>query len=371
MRGLNCSRCKNGGPYITAYEIALKHGFVGTEEDWINTIGCIYLARVTARGSTDWDCSDTYEELLEQMETREVHLVTLDGRIAFLNGGTDEMMTFCTPTYNTAAGTVYDKYELGKTTPGDAMTVNVSSETGTITLDRLASGIQTSLGKADSAYQKPGTGIPSTDLSSSAQAALQAAPIIYATVTKSGSVYSCDWSNTDLHGYASPIAALEAGADLRMMYSPSGVGSPVVSHPCIGTVNNGSAILFGGVEEYTDFDSYTWKIAFYAIDSDGNVDYIEKPILETIDTTSLLQYFTITVTESSGTYTSDKTFAQISDAFAANKILRFYYKTFLGSLVEVGENAAIFYAFDMTIPSTPKLYTFTISGTGTSAALVS
>ena len=372
MTGLYCGACsRKNKPYVTAYEIALKHGFVGTEEDWINTIGCIYLARVTARGGTDWECSDTYEEVVEQAKTREVHLVTLDGKIAFMNGVTDEMVIFCTPTYNTDAGTVYDKYELGKTNPGDAMTVNVSNETGTITIDRLASGIQTSLGKADTAYQKPAGGIPKSDLSTELQNAVTRSPIIYISIVKDGSDYSVDFEHTDLHGYANPMQALQDGADVRMQFSPSGTGNPYVTHPCIGTVNSGQAILFGGVEEYTDFDSYTQKIAFYAVAGNGDVDYSEKPLLDGNVSVDSITYYEITVTESSGTFTSDKTFAQISAAFAAKKEIRFYFKTFIGSLVEVGENAAIFYAFDMTIPSTPKLYTFTISGTGTSAVLVS
>lgn len=43
----------------------------------------------------------------------------------------------------------------------------------------LASGVQTSLGKADTAYQKPGTGIPSTDLASAVQTSLGKADSAY------------------------------------------------------------------------------------------------------------------------------------------------------------------------------------------------
>lgn len=43
----------------------------------------------------------------------------------------------------------------------------------------LASGVQTSLGKADTAYQKPGTGIPSTDLASAVQTSLGKADTAY------------------------------------------------------------------------------------------------------------------------------------------------------------------------------------------------
>ena len=54
----------------------------------------------------------------------------------------------------------------------------------------LASGVQTSLGKADSAYQKPSSGIPSTDMSSAVQTslgkadtALQSVPSTYRTAS--------------------------------------------------------------------------------------------------------------------------------------------------------------------------------------------
>jgi hypothetical protein len=43
----------------------------------------------------------------------------------------------------------------------------------------LASGVQTSLGKADTAYQKPSTGIPSTDLASAVQTSLGKADSAY------------------------------------------------------------------------------------------------------------------------------------------------------------------------------------------------
>lgn len=279
MRGIRCRNCDGyrcAKPYVTAYEIAVKHGFHGTEKEWINTLNCIYLARVTARGGTDWDCSDTYEELAEMLEFKEVHLLTLDGRIAFLNGVTDEMMTFCTANYETDAGTVYDKYELGKTTPGDALTVNVSNETGIITLDRLAAGIQTSLAKADTAYQKPTEGIRFEHLQQSVQHDIIRAPIIYISLIDQGNSIVVDFEHTDLHGYDDPISALQDGADVRMQYSPDGVANPYVTHPCIGTANNGAWLVFGGAEVFTDGDSYTQRIAWYAIDEDGNVDFTFK-----------------------------------------------------------------------------------------------
>ena len=367
LHGIKCRNCDGNRcekPYITAYEIAVKHGFQGTEEEWINTIGCIYLARVTARGGTDWDCSNTYEELAEMLEFKEVHLLTLDGRIAFLNGVTDDMMIFCTANYETDAGTVYDKYELGKTTPGDAMQINVSNETGTITIDRLAPGIQTSLAKADTAYQKPAEGIKFEHLQQSVQEDIQTAPIIYISIVKSGNDYVVDFEHTDLHGYTTPMQALQYGADVRMQYSPTGIGNPYVTHPCIGAVNNNGALLFGGVEEYTDFDSYTQKIAFYAVDEQGTVDYYERPFMENNVSVDVVNYYDVVVTYDGSSFSCNKSFSDIKTAYASNKIMRFFYNTFLGTLVEVGENAIVFYALDATYLAAPAIYMIVITGSG-------
>lgn len=50
---------------------------------------------------------------------------------------------------------------------------NAKIANSTIEKAKLASSVQTSLGKADSAYQKPATGIPETDLSESVQGSLE------------------------------------------------------------------------------------------------------------------------------------------------------------------------------------------------------
>ena len=155
MRGLNCGNCNRGShPYVTAYEIAVKHGFHGTEEEWIDLMQSVYVARVTAKAGEVWSCSDSYETLVLMSQNKEVHLQTLDGKTAFLDGNDEEKITFRTQNYAADDGTVYDKYVLLKTGDGEYAVVDVSTDTGTITYDRLASDIQTSLGKADTALQE-------------------------------------------------------------------------------------------------------------------------------------------------------------------------------------------------------------------------
>lgn len=54
-----------------------------------------------------------------------------------------------------------------------------SKPSGGIPASDLASGVQTSLGKADTAYQKPSDGIPSTDMASAVQTSLGKADSAY------------------------------------------------------------------------------------------------------------------------------------------------------------------------------------------------
>ena len=53
---------------------------------------------------------------------------------------------------------------------------------GTVTKAKLATSVQTSLGKADTAYQKPTTGIPKSDFDSAVQTSLGKADNAVATI---------------------------------------------------------------------------------------------------------------------------------------------------------------------------------------------
>ncbi len=54
----------------------------------------------------------------------------------------------------------------------DGTVVTADLANGAVTAEKTATAVQTSLGKADTAYQKPGTGIPSTDMTAAVQASL-------------------------------------------------------------------------------------------------------------------------------------------------------------------------------------------------------
>ena len=60
--------------------------------------------------------------------------------------------------------------------------LRVAVDTGTVVKTLLSTGVQASLDKADSAYQKPGSGIPKTDLASAVQTSLGKADTALQTV---------------------------------------------------------------------------------------------------------------------------------------------------------------------------------------------
>ena len=85
------------------------------------------------------------------------------------------------PTFSYADMSSCIEYLTVGTQTGKVVTLSIDPQTHTITADiadgaigksKLASGVQASLDKADSAYQLPQTGIPSTDLASAVQTSL-------------------------------------------------------------------------------------------------------------------------------------------------------------------------------------------------------
>lgn len=168
---MNCRNCNRGAhPYITAYEIAKKYGYKGTEKQWINSLQTVYLAHVTDEGTETWECDNTFEKLYELSEVVEVHLITLDGRTAFPSYRSDTLLVYRTPTYEAGTATVYELYQLTPTGSRRYVIDVDEQEAGSIAKSRLALDVQASLDKADTAYQEPDGGIPLTDLDASAQA---------------------------------------------------------------------------------------------------------------------------------------------------------------------------------------------------------
>ena len=117
---------------------------------------------------------------------------------------------------------------------GEAIEGKYTKPSGGIPSTDLASGVQTSLGKADTAYQKPSGGIPSTDLASAVQTSLGKADTalqssdIDSTLTVSGKAADAKKTGDEISGVkntlnhkadviydtaSGPIASFPDGAD--------------------------------------------------------------------------------------------------------------------------------------------------------------
>lgn len=306
MIGLNCSNCRRmAKPYVTAYEIAVKYGYKGTEKQWIKSLQTIMLARVTEVSGNTWECDRSFGELHDLAEFVEVHLITPEGRTAFPALWSDTRLAYRTQPYDASDETVYELYEL---TP-DGGTFSIvpvdPQEAGSITRELLANDVQVSLNNADSAYQLPINGIPITDLDGSVQSGLaragqayikpisgiphgdispeimrdiNIAPIIYIVLKEQNGGLVVDYEHTDLHGYQTPMDAVNGLADVRIKYAPDELTNPVITHPFVGTTNSGQWLVFAGPELYTDGDNYTTVIGFYSIDDNGNVDHVHREL---------------------------------------------------------------------------------------------
>jgi len=155
----NCQHCfAEEGPYITAYEIAVKNGFVGTEEDWVKTLQSVYVTKVKSKGAMDWECTDKYADLLTLYTQYELHLLTPEGRTAFCNGlvtdGTTPRIRFQTLAYydDDVSGNVYEVYELYSNENGTFLLADAYAPgLDSITKNMLATAVRNEI---DGAIQK-------------------------------------------------------------------------------------------------------------------------------------------------------------------------------------------------------------------------
>ena len=205
----------------------------------------------------------------------------MEGRTAFCNGyvkniGSGFIRFQTSPFYDgDVGGYVYEVYELYASDFGTFYLADVYAPgMGSITKPMLATAVQTSLNKADSAYQKPGTGIPFDDLKDDVKKSVNLAPVIYIVLVDTEVGIAVDLNQTDLHGYISPQAAVADGADVRISHTDTRLtGSPYISHPLSCVLND--ALVFAGVEMYLD-DGYAFGFGWYVITESGSVPYVTK-----------------------------------------------------------------------------------------------
>lgn len=334
MHGLHCGSCSHGNkPYLTAYEIAVRHGFNGTEEEWIKSIGTVWDIKVLTQTSGtpgSWTCATTFSEMVELAEDRELHLLTLDGKIAILTGMGDDDIVFCTQPYQNSSKDYYDFFIITDENVCTWGTKRFLPASGEVTKTMLNASVQASIDGAipksqqvtkdatmtqrvgvdsdgklyvtppptdfipasvqpsstgmtcavgldanqqlwSEGYTLPDTGIPSTDLASAVKADLNLASILYLPVTVTSGVYDLDTEHMDLRGYNSIYAAIDAGADVRLWIQDSGM----VSTPRFVNMPDVSQLVFGG-PEYDTFGSGTAQVIYYIIDQ--NQQHIQRVV---------------------------------------------------------------------------------------------
>ena len=163
MLGMNCRECgrRPGGAYLTAYQIALKYGFKGTEEQWIKSIGTMRSIHVTEESGGTFECDASLGQVLQMMEDGFIPvLITTDGLPAFLSGVNGEVLSFSTSLIRDIEGDYYDCYSIsGREKTVQKMTVTGSQGgggsigPGSITYSLLNERLQEAIQSAESAVQ--------------------------------------------------------------------------------------------------------------------------------------------------------------------------------------------------------------------------
>ena len=153
----------------------------------------------------------------------------------------------------------------------------------------LASGVQTSLGKADSAYQKPAGGIPSTDLASGVQSSLDKADAALPASEKGATNGVCPLSGGKIDEQYLPSYV----DDVIEAYSRSGQTELsetwLAEESATGTVISPEGgkiyVLMNSSTHYNEGSQFRWGGTAYVKLNDGGVSSISNSEIDTIFTT--------------------------------------------------------------------------------------
>ena len=159
MNGLR--GCHGAKPYLTAYEIALRHGFTGSEEEWIRSIGTMRCVHVTGESGGTFTCDASLGQVRQMLADGFIPvLITVEGLPAFLSDVTGEVLSFSTGLIRDIDGDYYDCYSMsGREYTVQKMTVSGSEGgggsigPGSITFSLLNERLQEAVQSAESAVQ--------------------------------------------------------------------------------------------------------------------------------------------------------------------------------------------------------------------------
>ena len=155
-----CEPCGTG-PWITAYQIAVKYGYRGTEQEWINSLGQWKVIRATQASGNAFECDTLLSDVFAALEHGTVPVMIFGDRVlAFPTEGGDDYIGFGTLMYRDGGTDKYDVFTMSRR--GNTMeTRSVSGSggegwapgTGDVKYMMLEETVRTSLEKAESAVQ--------------------------------------------------------------------------------------------------------------------------------------------------------------------------------------------------------------------------
>ena len=271
MRGLRCRNCdgrRDVQAYITAYDIAKKHGYTGTEAEWIASIGTVFVAKVVTQTPGAWTCDTSYEYLVAQKTAGKIIALAAEDTIAWLVESEDDLI-FATLPFDDAT---YREYILDDEDTGTWTT----RASGSVFSDYIPASVQPTkhagmtceVGLDENqqlwaeGYKKPYGGIPATDIANEVTGKINLAPVLFIPIVKTGNVYDVDTSSIDLRGYNSVPLAIMAGADVRAVILS---GNAVEMVPFSNSPDPN--ILIFAAPEYDTFGSGTATNVYYIWDA--------------------------------------------------------------------------------------------------------
>ena len=147
------------GPYLTAYQIALKYGFRGTEEQWIRSIGTRRVARVTEISGNTFECDTSLGQVRLALEQGYLVDLVCNGTPAVITDEQDDYISFSTNLLRDENGDYYDVFTLsGRANTWERMRVSGSGESGgignkAVHINNLDDDLAGSIALANSAIQ--------------------------------------------------------------------------------------------------------------------------------------------------------------------------------------------------------------------------
>lgn len=94
---MRCDGIFRGQPYLSAYAIAVKHGFQGTEKEWLQSLGSRYLIGAETEEDGTFTCDSSLSEIVEAFEAGRTVMLQTEDMTALLTELSEDAAVFATP----------------------------------------------------------------------------------------------------------------------------------------------------------------------------------------------------------------------------------------------------------------------------------